>query len=301
MDSQMKYLVCVNDLRLFIEVIGATDVLIGLSGGVDSSLVATMAVDAFGPEHVHGALLPGPYSTDHASGDALALAENLGIETMTLSITSAYEAFTAELQDACGEAFNGTTSQNIQARCRMICLMALSNAHGWIVLNTGNKSEAAMGYATLYGDMAGAYAPIGGLYKTDVYMLCRWRNEQAAAAIGQTHAALMNQTMLGLQPLRKKPIPLHVINKPASAELADGQTDEECLGITYVTLDNILVAHVEQGKDADALVEAGFAPEDVELVLQKYAANAFKRELEPPTSTAVFYEPDASGESVWSF
>lgn len=299
MDSQVKYLVCVADLKSFVEQANATDVVIGLSGGIDSSLVAAMAVDALGPEHVHGVLLPGPFSTEHASADALALAGNLGIDTVTLSITPAYEAFSAELADACGEAFAGTASQNIQARCRMICLMALSNAHGWLLLNTGNKSEASMGYATMYGDMAGAYAPIGGLYKTDVYMLSRWRNEQAAYALGQAQAALYNQSMLGLEPLRKQPIPRHVINKPASAELAPDQTDEECLGIEYVTLDNILVEHVERGKDAEALVEAGFSQEDVDLVLGKLAANAFKKAFYPPTSTRAFYAEGDDG-SAWS-
>lgn len=299
MDSQVKYLVCVADLKSFVEQANATDVVIGLSGGIDSSLVAAMAVDALGPEHVHGVLLPGPFSTEHASADALALAGNLGIDTVTLSITPAYEAFSAELADACGEAFAGTASQNIQARCRMICLMALSNAHGWLLLNTGNKSEASMGYATMYGDMAGAYAPIGGLYKTDVYMLSRWRNEQAAYALGQAQAALYNQSMLGLEPLRKQPIPRHVINKPASAELAPDQTDEECLGIEYVTLDNILVEHVERGKDAEALVEAGFSQEDVDLVLGKLAANAFKKAFYPPASTRAFYAEGDDG-SAWS-
>ena len=301
MDSHLKYISCVSDLKKFVEDAHATDVVIGLSGGVDSALVATMAVDAFGPEHVHGVLLPGPYSTEHASTDALTLAGNLGIETMTFSIKGAYEAFAAELKDACGDAFEGTTSQNIQARCRMVCLMALSNAHGWLLLNTGNKSEASMGYATLYGDMAGAYAPIGALYKTDVYMLSRWRNEQAAAAIGQAHAALYNQTMLGLQPLKKQPIPRHTINKPASAELAPDQTDEDSLGIEYVTLDNILVAHVERGKDVDALLEAGFAQEDIDLVLAKLAASAFKKALLPPTSTRDFYGAEDGGGSVWSY
>ncbi|MBE6464088.1 MAG: NAD(+) synthase [Eggerthellaceae bacterium] len=300
MDSHLKYIACVSDLKKFVEATGATDVVIGLSGGVDSSLVATMAVDAFGPAHVHGVLLPGPYSTDHASADALALADNLGIDTMTLSIKGAYDAFAAELKDVCGEAFDGTTSQNIQARCRMICLMALSNAHGWLLLNTGNKSEAAMGYATLYGDMAGAYAPIGGLYKTDVYLLCRWRNEQAAYALGQAHAALYNQTMLGLEPLKKQPIPRHVINKPASAELAPDQTDEDSLGIEYAVLDNILVAHLERGKDAEALVEAGFTQEDVDLVLKKLAASAFKQALYAPTSQYEFYAEGAEG-SAWSY
>ena len=299
MDSQVKYLVCVADLKRFVEDAGATDAVIGLSGGIDSSLVAAMAVDALGPEHVHGVLLPGPFSTEHANTDAVALAANLGIETLTVSITPAYEAFAAELQDACGEAFAGTTSQNIQARCRMICLMALSNAHGWLLLNTGNKSEASMGYATMYGDMAGAYAPIGGLYKTDVYMLSRWRNEQAAYALGQQQAALYNQSMLGLEPLRKQPIPRHAINKPASAELAPDQTDEASLGIEYVTLDNILVEHVERGKDAAALVEAGFAQEDVDLVLGKLAASAFKKALYPPASACAFYAEDEDG-SAWS-
>lgn len=196
MDASQKYAACADALKEYARNAGFADVVIGLSGGIDSSLVAAMCVDAFGADHVHGVLLPGPYSTDHSVTDAEELACNLGIKTRTVSIKEPYEAFASVLADACGGRLSGLASENTQARCRMVCLMALSNAHGWMLVNTGNKSEAMMGYSTLYGDTAGAFAPIGGIYKTDVYALSRWRNESAAER--------------GEVP----PIPEHVLVKP---------------------------------------------------------------------------------------
>ena len=271
MESGERYGLCVEALKEFMAEAGFTDAVIGLSGGMDSSLVAVMCADALGADHVHGVLLPGPYSTDHSVEDALELARALGIETCTVPIGPAYDAFARALAEPCGGALSGLAAQNTQARCRMVCLMALSNAHGWMLVNTGNKSEACMGYSTLYGDTAGAFAPIGGLYKTDVYEVARWRNRQAASA--------------GEVP----PIPERVFSKPPSAELAPGQSDEDSLGIDYATLDAILVRHVEHGEDAEALKAAGFAAADVDRVLSTYRATAFKRALEPPFPPAAFY------------
>lgn len=266
-----RYSACVDALRDFATGVGFTDVVIGLSGGMDSSLVAVMCVDAFGAERVHGVLLPGPYSSDHSVQDAQELADNLGMRAETVSIREAYEAFERALAPACGGALAGLAAENTQARCRMVCLMALSNAYGWMLVNTGNKSEAMMGYSTLYGDTAGAFAPIGGLYKTDVYDVARWRNEQAQAA--------------GVVP----PIPERVFEKPPSAELSPDQEDEKSMGIDYPTLDKLLFAHVEQGLDAQALVAAGFAEHDVQRVLATVRATAFKRALEPPAPNVAFY------------
>ncbi|WP_080801720.1 NAD(+) synthase [Arabiibacter massiliensis] len=271
MKTGEKYDACVGALKEFAEGAGFTDVVIGLSGGMDSTLVAAMCADAFGAERVHGVLLPGPYSSEHSVEDARELADNLGIRAEVVSICEPFEAFERVLARACGGELKGLAAENTQARCRMVCLMALSNAHGWMLVNTGNKSEAMMGYSTLYGDTAGAFAPIGGLYKSDVYAVARWRNERAEAE--------------GAQP----PIPERVFAKPPSAELSPDQEDEKSMGIDYDTLDKLLFAHIEQGLDAEGLVRAGFAERDVERVLRTVRATAFKRALEPPSPDVEFY------------
>ena len=270
---------CTAALGAFVRDAGFSDVVIGLSGGMDSSLVAVMAADALGAEHVHGVMLPGPYSSESSIDDAEALAANLGVEVRTVSICEPFEAFESVLARACGGALSGLAAENTQARCRMVCLMALSNARGWLMLNTGNKSEACMGYSTLYGDTAGAFAPLGGVYKTDVFAMARARNRRGAEA-GE-----------------RGPIPVNVFVKPPSAELAPDQEDEKSLGIDYATLDHILVASVEGGCDASAvasaLVDDGYPADEaarlVDYVLSRTAANAFKRALEPPYPAAPFY------------
>ena len=279
MEPLEMYDACTAALGSFVREAGFTDVVIGLSGGMDSSLVAAMAVDALGADHVHGVMLPGPYSSESSIDDAEALAANLGIATRTVSICEPFEAFESVLARACGGALTGLAAENTQARCRMVCLMALSNAHGWLMLNTGNKSEACMGYSTLYGDTAGAFAPLGGVYKTDVFAMARARNRRAVGE-GQ-----------------EGPIPVNVFVKPPSAELAPDQEDEKALGIDYATLDRILVASVEEGREAEdvaALVEGGgrTAPQARQLVdevLARTAASAFKRALEPPYPNVAFY------------
>lgn len=263
MDAAHIYRQCVDALKNFVMDLGFSDVVIGLSGGMDSSLVAVMAVDAFGAEHVHGVLLPGPYSSTHSFDDAQELAERLGIDTEVISICEPFEAFEHTLKRACGGELAGIAAENTQARCRMICLMALSNTYGWLMLNTGNKSEAMMGYSTLYGDTAGAFAPLGGLYKTDVYAVARWRNEQ-----------------FSLMP--EAPIPDNVFEKAPSAELAPGQEDEISLGIDYPTLDAILRLAQEEGKTPDEIVAVGYPEAEVQRILHTVRAMAFKRALEPP-------------------
>lgn len=277
MNPQQMYEACTDALGAFVRSAGFTDVVIGLSGGVDSTLVAVMAHDALGADHVHGVMLPGPYSSESSIDDAEALAANLGISNITVPICEPFEAFEAVLARACGGALIGLAAENTQARCRMVCLMALSNAHGWLMLNTGNKSEAAMGYSTLYGDTAGAFAPLGGVYKTDVFAMARWRNRRAVEEDGTG------------------PIPVNVFVKPPSAELAPDQEDEKSLGVDYATLDRILVAYVEEGKDAAAIVaESGLSRDLVDYVIARTDANAFKRALEPPYPDAPFYGDPAS-------
>lgn len=271
MDLEQKYTLSVQALKDYAQQAGFSEVVLGLSGGIDSALVAVMCVEAFGADRVHAYMLPGPYSTDHSLTDAEELGANLGIKTEAISIVGPYEAFVAALEPAAGGKLSGLASENTQARCRMVCLMALSNAYGWMMVNTGNKSEAAMGFSTLYGDTSGAFAPIGGLYKTDVFALSRWVNERAAAE-GKT-----------------PPIPEHIITKPPSAELSPGAEDEKALGIDYATLDQILIAHFEQGKSAEEIVAAGFDPEEVAYAIRRTNSYAFKRAVEPPFPDAKFY------------
>ena len=277
---QTMYETCVDELRGFVRGAGFSDVVIGLSGGLDSAVVAAMAVDALGADHVHGVLLPGPYSSDHSVTDALDLADRLGIEAPVVSITEAYEAFARAIAPVCGGELAGLASENTQARCRMVVIMALSNAHGWMMLNTGNKSEAMMGYSTLYGDTAGAFAPIGGLYKTDVFACARWRNAHALEA-GQV-----------------PPIPENIIAKPPSAELAPDQEDERSLGVDYPTLDAILIEAMERHEGAgseghasaqDVSDALGLPFDQVKRVLDRADAYAFKRALEPPYPQVKFY------------
>ena len=264
MDAEQQYGICVAGLKEYAAGMGATEAVIGLSGGIDSSLTACMCVDAFGAASVHGYMLPGPYSTEHSLADAQQLARNLGVKAERISIVEPYNSFARELAGRCPGFSRTSAAENTQARCRMIMLMGLSNYHGWMMVNTGNKSEAMMGYSTLYGDTAGAYAPIGGLYKTDVYAVARWANERAAAA--------------GAVP----PIPENVFVKPPSAELSPGQKDEDSFGMPYAQLDRLLIDHVERGMDADALIAAGYDADDVRSVTRRVASFAFKRAMEPP-------------------
>lgn len=273
MDIKQKYEICVSSLKDYVESAGFTDVVIGLSGGIDSSVVAALCVDAFGSTHVHGVLMPGPYSTDHSISDAQDLAACLGIDTVQMSICEPYEAFEKVYETSCGQTLSGLASENTQARCRMIFLMALSNANNWLVINTGNKSEAMMGYSTLYGDTCGAFAPLGGLYKTDVFAMARWMNERAS---GEKEGS-------------GQVIPLHIINKPPSAELSAGQEDETSLGIAYKDLDTILIAAFEEGKSAQEIAKMGYEQKEVERIISRAKSMSFKRAMEPSYPNVAFY------------
>lgn len=264
MDVERAYEQCTEQLATFARKAGFGECVVGLSGGLDSSVVAALCAEAFGVRAVHGVLMPGPYSSNHSIEDAQELANALDIDPFTIPITEPYQAFADALAPACGNTFEGIASENTQARCRMVVLMALSNQHGWMVVNTGNRSEAYMGYSTLYGDTAGAFAPIGGLYKTQVYELGHYMNERATRQGGLA------------------PIPQRVFNKSPSAELAPNQTDQDGLGIDYPTLDAILAAHFDEGKSAAELEAGGFAAEQVDYVLDRASRNTFKRAFLPP-------------------
>ena len=242
---------------------GFTDAVIGLSGGVDSSLVAAVAADALGPDHVHGVCMPSRFSSEGSLSDALLLADALGIETRTIAIEPAHAAFLEML----GPSFEGVeedlTEENIQARVRGTTLMALSNKFGWLVLATGNKSEMAAGFSTLYGDLAGGFAVIKDVSKLLVYDLCRNRNERARAA-GESD-----------------PIPPDVMTKPPSAELRADQRDDQSLP-PYEELDPILLAYVEGDATAGDLVASGFDPDLVRRIVTLVDRAEYKRRQAPP-------------------
>jgi NAD+ synthase (glutamine-hydrolysing) len=237
---------------------GFRSVILGLSGGIDSALTATIAADAIGPDRVHVVLMPSRYSSDHSVTDAEDLVKRQGLHARTVPIRSMVDAFAAEL-----DRISGLAAENLQARIRGVTLMTLSNQEGHLVLTTGNKSEIATGYSTLYGDSAGGFAPIKDVFKTLVWDLARWRNAQAAAA-GQT-----------------PPIPERSITKPPSAELAPGQLDSDSLP-DYAVLDALLDDYVEQDMGAAELVAAGYDPHLVERVIRLVDAAEFKRRQYPP-------------------
>ncbi len=236
-----------------------SDVLVALSGGVDSSLVAAIAVDAVGAGRVHGVLLPSRYSSEGSVSDALELAGNLGIDTRTVEIEPAHEAFLGMLEPAVGEDWTGIAAENLQARVRGTVVMALSNQFGWLVLATGNKSEMAVGYATLYGDMNGGFAVIRDVPKTLVYELCRYRNAAGGDPV----------------------IPESVLEKPPSAELRPDQRDEDSLP-PYAVLDPILHGYVELDRTPVELVEDGFDPEVVRRVVRLVDRAEYKRRQAAP-------------------
>ena len=272
MQVSEMYNECVRALKNFADSARFKGAVIGLSGGIDSSVVACMCTHAFGAENVLGIMLPGPYSTEHSLDDAKELASNLGIEVHKVSISETFATFKNTLANTNLPALNNTAIENTQARIRMVVLMALSNATGKMLVNTGNKSEAMMGYSTLYGDTAGAFAPIGGLYKTSVFKVARFINRSF-----QENG-------------KCAPIPGHVLVKPPSAELSSGQTDEASLGISYELLDKILVAYFEHGKPKEWLVGNGFSEKDVSYVLETASKTNFKRAMEPPFPKAKFYQ-----------
>lgn len=250
---------------------GFSEVVIGLSGGIDSSLVAAVAADAVGPERVHGVAMPSRHSSAHSLTDATELAAALGIDLRTVPIEDAHAAFLDLLSTSLigpdgaplEEAALGLTGENLQSRVRAVILMALSNHFGWLVLSTSNKSESAVGYSTLYGDSVGGLAVIKDVPKLLVYRLCRYRNERALAA--------------GAPP----PIPQSVLDKPPSAELRPDQRDDQSLP-PYEVLDPLLEAYVEDDRSAADLVAAGHDPAVVARIVRLVDVAEYKRRQSPP-------------------
>jgi NAD+ synthetase len=231
--------------------------VLGLSGGIDSAVVAVIAVNALGAENVVGVSMPSPYSSRGSIDDALALATNLGIKCLQIPIANALAAFKAQFTEIFAGLPEDTTEENMQSRLRGMILMALSNKFGHILLTTGNKSELAVGYCTIYGDMAGGLAVISDVPKTMVYQLARWMNRE------------------------RKIIPVSTIEKPPSAELKPGQTDQDSLP-PYDVLDEILRLYVEENLSARDIVTHGFDEKTVRWVQRRVDINEYKREQAAP-------------------
>ncbi|MGF1524906.1 MAG: NAD+ synthase [Leptolyngbyaceae cyanobacterium] len=249
---------------------GFSKAVIGLSGGVDSALVAAIAAAALGPDNVLGVLMPSPYSSEHSITDAEALVQNLGIRHETLAIGSLMRAYDEALDSLFAATEFGVAEENIQSRIRGNLLMAIANKFGHLLLSTGNKSEMAVGYCTLYGDMNGGLAVIADVPKTRVYQLCHWLNQHRQAVVPATN---------GHQP--SEIIPTHILTKPPSAELKPGQVDQDSLP-SYDVLDDILERLVQRHEAVHDIVAAGHDPQVVENVIRLMSRAEFKRRQAPP-------------------
>ncbi|MBD0688773.1 NAD+ synthase [Streptomyces sp. CBMA123] len=243
--------------RAYVAKNGFRSVLIGLSGGIDSALVAAIAVDAVGADNVHCVSMPSRYSSQHSRDDAAELARRTGLHFRTVSIAPMFDAYLGAVE------LTGLAEENLQSRLRGTLLMAISNQEGHIVLAPGNKSELAVGYSTLYGDSVGAYGPIKDVYKSLVFRLAHWRNEEAERR--------------GEVP----PIPENTITKPPSAELRPDQVDSDSLP-DYDLLDTVLARYIEDDEGRDAIVAAGFDPAVVDRVVRLVDTAEYKRRQYPP-------------------
>jgi NAD+ synthase (glutamine-hydrolysing) len=250
-------------LRDYVLKNGFSSVVLGLSGGIDSAVCAALAVDALGADAVYGVSMPSVYSSTHSRSDAADLAARTGLHYQVQPIADMVATFVGQL------GLTGLAEENVQARCRGVTLMGLSNQHGHLVLATGNKTELAVGYSTIYGDAVGGFAPIKDVPKTVVWKLARWRNATAAAR-GET-----------------PPIPENSIAKPPSAELRPGQMDTDSLP-DYELLDRVLDGYVEGDRGYADLLAAGFAPELVDRVVRLVDAAEFKRRQYPPGTKITF-------------
>jgi len=231
--------------------------VVGLSGGIDSAVTACLAADALGPDRVWGVSMPSVYSSEHSKTDAKRLSSNLGIRFDMVPIERAHAAFVDTLSPVMGNAEWGVAGENLQARARGSILMALSNRHGGLVLATGNKSELSVGYATLYGDMVGAFAPLKDVYKTLVYRLAQWRNR------------------------REPVIPTEILTKPPSAELRPDQLDTDSLP-PYDVLDSILSMYIDSERSMEEIAAAGFDPALVRQVVGLVERSEYKRRQSAP-------------------
>jgi NAD+ synthase (glutamine-hydrolysing) len=246
-------------LRDYIDKNGFSEVVIGVSGGIDSALTAALAVEALGTERVHCVSMPSQFSSEETRRDARLVAERLEVDFRELPIDRVVEAVEAALADSFAGRERDLAEENLQARIRGVLLMALSNKFGWIVVATGNKSELSVGYATLYGDMAGGFALLKDVFKTDVFRLARHLNERAGREV----------------------IPASILERAPSAELRPNQLDEDSLP-PYPALDRVLEAYVEQDRSREELSSDGVDPEVVERALALIDRAEYKRRQAPP-------------------
>ena len=253
-DEEEIWKALVVGLKDYVSKNGFKSVALGLSGGIDSALTATLAVDALGKESVYGLLMPSKYSSTHSISDAKELAENLGISYEIIEIGGVVSSFQSAIE------LSGLAEENIQARVRGSLLMGLSNQRGHLILATGNKSELAVGYSTLYGDAAGGFAPIKDIFKVDIWRLARWRNSQAGG---------------------KGLIPVNSIEKAPSAELSPGQRDSDSLP-DYELLDQVLKLYIEKNIDATKIIASGFDKALVDRVVAMVDKAEYKRRQYPP-------------------
>lgn len=249
--------IIIKGLQDFFAVNGFSKAILGLSGGIDSAVVASLACEAIGRENVWGIALPSQFSTDHSIKDAEELANNLQCRFDIIPIINGYESILQLVEKQFSGTSFGIAEENIQARIRAVVLMALSNKFNYLLLNTSNKSEGSVGYGTLYGDLCGGISVIGDLYKTEVFALARYINRN------------------------KEIIPNNSIIKPPSAELHSGQKDSDSLP-EYETLDKILFEFIENSKSASQIIEEGFDKEIVQQIMNLFERSAFKRIQSPP-------------------
>jgi NAD+ synthase (glutamine-hydrolysing) len=246
-------------LRDYVEKNGFADIVVGVSGGIDSALTLALAVEALGAERVHAVSMPSRYSSPETRADAKALAENVGTSFLEVPIDEIFDGFERGLAGIFDGREPDITEENLQARIRGVLLMALSNKFGWLVVATGNKSELSVGYATLYGDMAGGFALLKDVYKTDVFRLARHLNEQAGHEL----------------------IPQSIIDRAPSAELRDNQLDEDSLP-PYPALDKVLEAYVEDDRSQEELRTDGFEADVVDRAIALIDRAEYKRRQAPP-------------------
>jgi NAD+ synthase (glutamine-hydrolysing) len=269
--EQEVYEALLLGLHDYVEKNGFDSVVLGLSGGIDSALVACLAADALGPERVNVAIMPSPYSSSATQDDARLLARALGLHTHELTIEPVMDAYTQTLQADFEGQKADLTEENLQARIRGNLLMALSNKFGWLVLTTGNKSEMSVGYTTLYGDLAGGFAVIKDVPKTLVYRLARWRNDPSSAqALSNTSGKPASA-----------PIPTSIIDRAPSAELRENQTDQDSLP-PYELLDRILHGYIELDRSREQLIAEGLPRADVERTARLVDVAEYKRRQAPP-------------------
>ncbi|MCX2525464.1 NAD+ synthase [Larsenimonas rhizosphaerae] len=258
-DNESLYCALVSGVRDYVNKSGFKGVVLGLSGGIDSALSLAIAVDALGPDRVHAVMMPYHYTAEISREDAALQARTLGVGYDVMPIAPMVEAFTSTLAESFDGLAQDTTEENLQSRCRGVLLMAISNKKGLMVLTTGNKSEMAVGYATLYGDMVGGYNGLKDVYKSRVYQLSRWRNAQGDGEV----------------------IPDRVITRPPSAELAPDQKDSDSLP-DYDVLDAILHCYIEQDESLSTIVARGYDADDVARVIQLVDRTEYKRRQAPP-------------------